>query len=101
LFSRTRDFSEAFGEALARADAVFLTEIYPAREKPIAGVTSDLIASALSRAGKPVAWRGSRAELCDALIEFVNKGDVVITIGAGDITRTGPELKRRLESRPG
>jgi UDP-N-acetylmuramate--alanine ligase len=101
LFSRTRDFSEAFGEALARADAVFLTEIYPAREKPIAGVTSDLIASALSRAGKPVAWRGSRTELCDALSEFVSRGDVVITIGAGDITRTGPELKQRLEARPG
>jgi UDP-N-acetylmuramate--alanine ligase len=99
LFSRTRDFSEAFGEALSVADAVFLTEIYPAREKPIPGITSDLIASSLSRAGRPVAWQGSRSELSDALTEFVKKGDVVITIGAGDITRTGLELKQRLESR--
>ena len=53
LFTRTRDFSEAFGEALAVADAVFLAEIYPAREQPIAGVTSDLIASAMARAGRP------------------------------------------------
>jgi len=101
LFSRTRDFSEAFGVALSSADAVFLADIYPAREKPIAGVTSDLIAASLSRAGKPAAWQGPRSELCDALSEFVKKRDVVITIGAGDITRTGPELKQRLESRSG
>lgn len=99
LFSRTRDFSEAFGEALASADAVFLAEIYPAREKPIPGITSDLIAASLSRAGRPPAWQGSRSELADALCGFVKKGDVVITIGAGDITRTGPELKQRLELR--
>lgn len=98
LFSRTRDFAEAFGEALASADAVFLAEIYPAREKPIPGITSDLIAAALSRAGRPPVWQGSRPELADALTGFVKKGDVVITIGAGDITRTGPELKQRLES---
>jgi UDP-N-acetylmuramate--alanine ligase len=98
LFSRTRDFSEAFGEALSSADAVFLAEIYPAREKPIPGITSDLIAASLSRAGLPAAWQGPRSELADALRGFVKKGDVVITIGAGDITRTGPELKQRLES---
>lgn len=101
LFSRTRDFSEAFGEALSAADAVFLAEIYAAREKPIPGITSDLIASALTRAGRPAVWQGSRSELSYALTQFVKKGDVVITIGAGDVTRTGPELKQRLESREG
>ena len=98
LFSRTRDFSEAFGEALSSADAVFLAEIYPARERPIPGITSDLIAASLSRAGRPPVWQGARSELSEALCGFVSKGDVVITIGAGDITRTGPELKQRLES---
>lgn len=101
LFSRTRDFSEAFGESLAAADAVFLAEIYPAREKPIPGITSDLIASALRRAGQPPVWQGSRSELSSALAEFVKKGDVVITIGAGDITLTGSELEQRLGSRAG
>jgi UDP-N-acetylmuramate--alanine ligase len=99
LFSRTRDFSEAFGQALAKADSVFLAEIYAAREKPISGVTSDLLAASTSRAGRPVTWQGSRADLADALAEFVRAGDVVITIGAGDITRTGPELRQRLEAR--
>jgi UDP-N-acetylmuramate--alanine ligase len=99
LFSRTRDFAEAFGQALAKADCVFLAEIYAAREKPISGVTSDLLAASTARAGRACAWHGSRAELASALADFVREGDVVITIGAGDITRTGPELRQRLEAR--
>ena len=50
-------------------------------------------------AGRKAAWRGPRQDLASALCGFVRDGDVVITIGAGDITRTGPELKQRLESR--
>ena len=99
LFTRTRDFADAFGQALAKADSVFLTEIFPAREKPIAGITSDLVAAALARAGRPVTWQGPRAALASALCAFVRDGDVVITIGAGDITRTGPELRHELEAR--
>jgi UDP-N-acetylmuramate--alanine ligase len=99
LFSRTRDFADAFGQALAKADSVFLAEIYPAREKPIPGITSDLVAEALDRAGRKAAWQGKRAELASALSAFVRDGDVVITIGAGDITRTGPELRHQLEAR--
>ena len=99
LFSRTRDFAEAFGQALATADSVFLTEIYPAREKPIAGVTSELVAAALVRTGRRAAWQGPRTELASALSAFVREGDVVITIGAGDVTRTGPELRQQLEAR--
>jgi UDP-N-acetylmuramate--alanine ligase len=99
LFSRTRDFSEAFGIALCGADCVFLAEIYPAREQPIEGITSDLVASVMKRVGRAPAWEGARAELAEALTHFVREGDVVITIGAGDITRTGPELKTLLEKR--
>jgi len=97
LYSRTRDFAKAFGASLAAADAVFLTEIYPAREQPIAGVTATLIADAIAAADGRLAWRGERAELADALSAEVREGDVVITIGAGDVTKTGPELLRRLE----
>jgi UDP-N-acetylmuramate--alanine ligase len=99
LFSRTRDFSEAFGIALCGADCVFLAEIYPAREQPIEGITSDLVASVMKRVGRAAAWEGARTELAAALTNFVREGDVVITIGAGDITRTGPELKSLLEKR--
>jgi UDP-N-acetylmuramate--alanine ligase len=96
LFSRTRDFATEFGVSLAAADAVFLTEIYPAREQPIEGVTAALVADALSNAGGTLAWRGDRGALADALHAGVREGDVVLTIGAGDITKTGPELLERL-----
>jgi UDP-N-acetylmuramate--alanine ligase len=96
LYSRTRDFAGEFGAALAGADLVFLTEIYPAREQPIPGVTADLIETAVRNAGGNIGWRGERNALADALAGAVRDGDVVLTIGAGDITRTGPELLDRL-----
>lgn len=96
LYSRTRDFATEFGRALAGADAVFLTELYPAREKPIDGVSSGLVADALRQAGGTLVWRGERAAAAEALAGAVREGDVVLTVGAGDITRTGPELLNRL-----
>jgi len=96
LFSRTRDFAREFGAALAAADAVFLADIYPAREQPIPGVTSSLVADALVAAGGTLAWQGDRASLAEALAGAVREGDVVLTVGAGDITKTGPELLERL-----
>jgi UDP-N-acetylmuramate--alanine ligase len=102
LYSRTRDFAGAFGRALAAADAVFLAEVYPAREQPIAGVHAGLVADATAEAGRTVVWRGARDGLAEALAGFVAPGDVVLTIGAGDVTRTGPELLERLGGvRPG
>jgi UDP-N-acetylmuramate--alanine ligase len=96
LYTRTRDFSTEFGTALSAADAVYLTEIYPARELPIPGVDAGLIERAIGK-GK-LAWRGERGGLADALAKAAKQGDVVITIGAGDITKTGAELLQRLGS---
>jgi UDP-N-acetylmuramate--alanine ligase len=96
LFTRTRDFAREFGAALAAADAVYLTEIYPARERPIEGVTSALVADALIAAGGRLAWRGTREELATALAAQVLPGDVVLTVGAGDVTKVGPALLEEL-----
>jgi UDP-N-acetylmuramate--alanine ligase len=96
LFSRTRDFAADFGAALAAADLLFITEIYAAREQPIPGVTSALIVDSVKAAGGKVAWRGPRTHLADALASSARDGDVVVVMGAGDITRTGPELLERL-----
>jgi UDP-N-acetylmuramate--alanine ligase len=96
LFTRTRDFADDFGHALAGADLVFVTEIYAARESPIDGVTSALVVDAARGAGANVSWRGERTALADALINVVRPGDVVLTVGAGDVTRTGGELLARL-----
>ncbi len=100
LFSRTRDFATAFGEALATADQTFLADIYPAREQPIPGVSSDLIASAMSHAGRAPVWQGARSDLAVALSTSAAPGDVIITIGAGDITKTAPELLALLRRQP-
>jgi UDP-N-acetylmuramate--alanine ligase len=96
LYSRTRDFAREFGEALAAADAVFVADIYPAREQPIPGVTASLIVDSTRGAGGTVAWQGGRDSLSRELARSVRDGDVVLTIGAGDITKTGPELLRAL-----
>ena len=92
LYSRTRDFAGDFGGALAGADNIYLTEIYGAREKPITGVTAALIDGAARSAGRAITWRGERDALAAALAAGTEPGDVVLTLGAGDITRTGPEL---------
>lgn len=96
LYSRTRDFAAEFGAALLPADAVFLCEIYGSREQPIDGVTSDLIEAEMERAGARPAWRGERTALADAIAAAASPGDIVVLMGAGDITRTGPELLTRL-----
>jgi UDP-N-acetylmuramate--alanine ligase len=96
LFSRTRDLAREFADALGAADEVFLLDIYPAREQPIAGVTSELVADAMRAAGRGPVWRGGRDALAAALAKTVRAGDLVITMGAGDVTRCGPELLRSL-----
>ena len=95
LFTRTRDFAVDFASALDEADVVYLADIYPAREQPLPGVTSSLIADAMSHTP---AWRGPRAQITSALAAAVREGDVVITIGAGDITKTARELLERLRA---
>lgn len=100
LYSRTRDFAPQFGAALSAADVILLAELYPAREQPIAGVSAQLIADAVATSGSKVTWQGPRASMAAALGALVAPGDVVLTIGAGDVTKTGPELRDLLASRP-
>src|SRR5439155_17803420 len=96
LYSRTRAFAREFACSLSAADAVYLTDIYAAREQPIAGVTSALIAEAFGAERGKLRWSGGRTSLADALAADARDGDVVITMGAGDVTKTGPELLERL-----
>ena len=100
LFSRTRDFAPEFAAALAEADVVCLLDIYPARETPMAGVTSALIANAMSSLGRAPAWSGARSALAEALARLVKPGDLVVTMGAGDVTRSGHELLASLGAIP-
>ena len=101
LYTRTRDFAGDFGRALAEgADVVALTDIYMAREQPINGVSSQLIADAAARAGHAPDWMGLRADATDAVLGLLMPGDVVLTMGAGDVTQIGPELLAALRGAP-
>lgn len=93
LFSRTRDMAEEFGRALLAADHVLVTEIYPSREAPIEGVTSELVVDAARRRGhRQVDLVHGRDEARAVLQGEVAPGDLVITMGAGDIYRLAEEL---------
>ena len=96
LYSRTAAHGQAMGEALAVADLVFVTEIYPAREQPIAGVSGQQVADAAERAGADARFEPTRADVGRNVYQELRAGDVVLTLGAGDITRVAPELVRWL-----
>lgn len=88
LFTRTRDFADGFAESLSLADAVILLDIYPARELPIEGVTSDLIFRGIQSKSKQ---KCTKAELPGVVREM--KPSLLVTIGAGDIDQMVPVLK--------
>lgn len=92
LFSRTRDFAEDFGRALAAADEVVVFDVYPAREEPIPGVTGELIVQAASRHGASVHWVPALDDGPAAVAPLVHAGDLVLTIGAGSVTTLGPRI---------
>lgn len=95
LYTRTRDFYKEFAEALSQLDEVILTEIYPAREQPIEGVTSKLIYDNLRPGVKKQIIRK------DDVLDFV-KGrdfDVLIVLGAGDLDNQVPQIAKILECR--
>ncbi|HPC43944.1 MAG TPA: UDP-N-acetylmuramate--L-alanine ligase [Candidatus Latescibacteria bacterium] len=99
LFSRTRDMYEEFGAALARAELVLVLDIYPSRETPIEGVTSRLVAEACSRAGaRDVREVHSHEEAAAILRDSARSGDIVLTIGAGDIWKVGTALAETEEN---
>lgn len=103
LFSRTRDFAEQFGDALALADQIVVLDIYPAREDPIPGVTGELVADAARAAAgvDHVHYAASINDAVDTLAELAIPGDLIITIGAGDVTKLGPLLVERLSTTEG
>jgi UDP-N-acetylmuramate--alanine ligase len=96
LYSRTERFSEEFGVALSTADVVVVTDVYGARETPVPGVTGELIADAARAAGADVHYVPHRADLADFLLARVSEGDLVLTMGAGDITLLHAEFASKL-----
>ncbi|UCC26543.1 MAG: UDP-N-acetylmuramate--L-alanine ligase [Gemmatimonadales bacterium] len=98
LYTRTRDFALDFGRALALADHVWVTDVFPAREEPIPGVDGGVVARAAVRAGAQVTEHPSLEGLARAVAGAAHPGDVVVTLGAGSIERVGAELRNELEA---
>ncbi len=87
LYSRTRHLAGELAEALSAADDVTVTDIYPAREEPLPGVTGKLVVDALSDRGMLAAWTPSVEQGAERLQRRVRPGDVLLVVGAGDVDR--------------
>ncbi|MET3142685.1 UNVERIFIED_ORG: UDP-N-acetylmuramate--alanine ligase [Arthrobacter sp. UYEF10] len=92
LFSRTREFATEFAAALNLADTALVLDIYPAREDPIPGVTSQLIVEHLAAGGRLV----ESGKAVAALTDVAGPGDIILTVGAGDVTAFGPQVVQAL-----
>ncbi len=99
LYSRTRDFYEEFGRSFFNADVLVLTDVYPAREEPIQGINGELIANAAKEFGhKQVHYVPDKKDVPSFLLQTKQKGDIIITMGAGDIWRFGEEFIKQLKA---
>jgi UDP-N-acetylmuramate--alanine ligase len=98
-YTRTRDLLDEFAHAFKDADQLFLTEIYAASEQPIPGVSGAKLAETIRAAGHPsVTFVERKEQLTDQVLSHVKSGDLVLTLGAGDIWKSGPALLDKLSS---
>ena len=98
LYSRTLHLAHEFAVALAAADAVCITDVYPAREAPLPGVTGRLIVNELAqvRPGMRLAYAPSVEDGARVVAGWARAGDTVLTLGAGDVERAAPLLLEAL-----
>ena len=98
LYSRTRDFYQEFGSSFMQSDILVVTEIYGAREKPIPGVSGELVAEAARKYGhREVIFHTDLGTLAELLVEATEPGDLVITFGAGNIYQVAEKLLETLK----
>lgn len=99
LYSRTQDLYKEFGLSFSDAEVLLITDVYPSREKPIEGVTGKLISDTAEQYGhKNVIYVEDKADVTETLKEISKAGDIIITMGAGDIYKYGEEFAKELES---
>src|SRR5262249_6899594 len=101
LYSRTQQLATDFGRSLLNADVAWVTDVYAAREEPIPGVTGELVVEAARASGhRHVGYVGGWRELPPLLATSVVAGDLVLTMGAGDVYRLGQQLVGGVEAPP-
>ena len=93
LYSRTRDFYQEFGRSFLNSDVFICTDVYPAREAPIKGITGKLISDITQKFGhKNVHYIADKNDIPKFLMKTVKKDDIVVTMGAGDIWKYGEKF---------
>ncbi|NLI15631.1 MAG: UDP-N-acetylmuramate--L-alanine ligase [candidate division Zixibacteria bacterium] len=98
LYSRTRMFQKEFGSAFFDSDMLIVTDVFPSREQPIEGVTGELVADSVARAGhKRVEYMADKSKIPGFLKDKLSSGDIVIVIGAGDINRISPIILEEID----
>jgi len=98
LYSRTKDFYQDFGRSFLNSDVFICTDIYPAREKPIEGVTGEMIATITKKYGhKNVIYVPNKNDIPKKLMEIKKKNDIIVTMGAGDIWKYGEKFVQLLK----
>lgn len=101
LYSRTLDFADEFGEVMTLADIAVINDICGAREDPVPGVTGELVVDAARKHGQEnLVYVKEKYDLPAALNEIAEPGDLIITLGCGDVTIVGPLLADLLKQRP-
>lgn len=96
-FTRTRDLVNEFAKAFDQADSLFVMDIYPAGEAPIPGISGEHLANVIKEAGHPsVHWMNGDPELAHKIREALQEGDLFLTLGAGDVWKTGKEVLAKL-----
>jgi UDP-N-acetylmuramate--alanine ligase len=99
LFSRTKDFYAEFGRSFLNSDVFICTDVYPAREKPIEGINGELIAKMAKQFGhKNVFYESDKTKIPELLQKIYRKGDIIITLGAGDIWKFGEKFVESLKA---
>ena len=100
LYSRTRDFCEEFAKSFLLSDVLVVTDVYPAREEPIQGVTGEMVVNAAKEYGhKDATYLADKKAVPAMLMKITKPGDIVITMGAGDIWKYGEDFLKQLNNK--
>ena len=101
-YTRTKELFEDFVKAFHNADVLILTDIYPAGEAPIEGITAEVLAARIRRHGqRDVTWISDREKLCAHLESVLQPGDILLTLGAGNVWQVGETMLERLAAAEG
>jgi UDP-N-acetylmuramate--alanine ligase len=99
-YTRTRDLMDDFTAAFADADSLFVLDIYAASERPIEGISGEVLAETIrEKGGKDARYVGSFAEAVSSVAELAQEGDMILTLGAGSVSQLGPMILQKLQEK--